>query len=403
MVRDLAERGVLEGHPGSYSLRGDIDDVDVPATLQATIGARIDRLDPVAKRTLNAAAVIGSRFDADLLASLVDETDVAPLIAAELVDQVRFGPLPEYAFRHPLDPRCRQRIAAEIRPRATASAPGRDDRRPRSGLGRRERGLDRRTSRGRRRSARGLRVAHARRILGQLPRQRRGYDELAKSTAGRRSAARRRPGSAVDAHRTATCCARRDFAIGGSGCRSGFDELRELCIAAGDQRSLAIGMSGPVMEHVLQCAPPRGLAACDRTSPATRVHRRSDLDACAVHGRNFGQARDRLRCTKSCGWPKRGIDLAGGDATKGGTDCHEFAVDHSPSRSGVSPAGASASPAGGTTSSRPLRWPGPTEAMTRGGVMYYTHTVAIMHGVLLPSEAIVQEMTETLADGRAIR
>jgi adenylate cyclase len=27
---------------------------------------------------------------------------VAPLIAAELVDQVRFGPLPEYAFRNPL-------------------------------------------------------------------------------------------------------------------------------------------------------------------------------------------------------------------------------------------------------------------------------------------------------------
>jgi adenylate cyclase len=102
MVRDLAERGVLDGQPGAYSLRGDIDDADVPATLHATIGARIDRLDPAAKRTLNAAAVVGSRFDDDLLASLLDAADVAPLIAAELVDQVRFGPLPEYAFRHAL-------------------------------------------------------------------------------------------------------------------------------------------------------------------------------------------------------------------------------------------------------------------------------------------------------------
>ena len=102
MVRDLAERGVLHGQPGAYSLRGDVDDADVPATLYATIGARIDRLDPVAKRTLNAAAVIGSRFDADLLASLVDDPDVTLLIAAELVDQVRFRPLAEYAFRHPL-------------------------------------------------------------------------------------------------------------------------------------------------------------------------------------------------------------------------------------------------------------------------------------------------------------
>ena len=33
MVRDLAERGVLDGEPGSYTMRGDIDDVDVPATL----------------------------------------------------------------------------------------------------------------------------------------------------------------------------------------------------------------------------------------------------------------------------------------------------------------------------------------------------------------------------------
>jgi predicted ATPase len=42
-------------------------EVSVPATLQATIAARIDRLDPKAKSTLNAAAVIGSRFNLDLL------------------------------------------------------------------------------------------------------------------------------------------------------------------------------------------------------------------------------------------------------------------------------------------------------------------------------------------------
>src|SRR5829696_7456116 len=102
MVRDLAERGVLRGMPGAFSLSGDVDDADVPATLHATIGARIDRLDRAAKRTLHAAAVIGSRFDDDLLASLVDEPDMAPLIAAELVDQVKFNPRSQYAFRHPL-------------------------------------------------------------------------------------------------------------------------------------------------------------------------------------------------------------------------------------------------------------------------------------------------------------
>jgi hypothetical protein len=44
IVRDLAERGVLRGQPGAYRLCGDGAVVSVPATLQAAIGARIDRL-----------------------------------------------------------------------------------------------------------------------------------------------------------------------------------------------------------------------------------------------------------------------------------------------------------------------------------------------------------------------
>ena len=67
IVRDLAERGVLRGERGGYVSTADVAEVSVPATLQATIAARIDRLDPAAKRTLSAAAVIGSRFSRDLL------------------------------------------------------------------------------------------------------------------------------------------------------------------------------------------------------------------------------------------------------------------------------------------------------------------------------------------------
>ena len=61
LVRDLAERGLLDGRRGDYVLCGDVTEVSVPATLQATIAARIDRLAPTAKRTLTAVAVIGSR------------------------------------------------------------------------------------------------------------------------------------------------------------------------------------------------------------------------------------------------------------------------------------------------------------------------------------------------------
>ena len=90
MVRDLAERGVMAGQPGAYTLRGGADDVDVPANLQSTIGARIDRLPATAKKTLNAASVVGLRFGADLLTELVDDADFATLVSAEVVDQVRF-------------------------------------------------------------------------------------------------------------------------------------------------------------------------------------------------------------------------------------------------------------------------------------------------------------------------
>jgi adenylate cyclase len=102
IVRDLSERGVLGGQPGAYELHSDMASVDVPATLQVTVGARVDRLEPKAKQTLNAAAVVGSRFDTELLTTLIDSPDVEPLIEAELVDQVRFTPHAEYAFRHPL-------------------------------------------------------------------------------------------------------------------------------------------------------------------------------------------------------------------------------------------------------------------------------------------------------------
>jgi hypothetical protein len=46
------------------------------------------------------------------------------LLDAELIDQVRFTPSAEYAFRHPLIRCGGLRIAAEIRPRRVASAPG---------------------------------------------------------------------------------------------------------------------------------------------------------------------------------------------------------------------------------------------------------------------------------------
>src|ERR1700739_2275275 len=102
IVRDLAERGVLRGNRNAYESTADVGEVSVPATLQATIAARIDRLDPVAKRTLSAAAVIGSRFSRELLETLGIDPVLQDLLSGEFIDQIRFTGQPEYVFHHPL-------------------------------------------------------------------------------------------------------------------------------------------------------------------------------------------------------------------------------------------------------------------------------------------------------------
>ncbi|KUI11556.1 cyclase [Mycobacterium sp. GA-1285] len=102
MVRELAQRGMLTGELGGYTCREDVTELRVPATVQVAIEARIDRLSTAAKRTVYAASVIGARFDARLLADLGIDAALDELLSVELIDQVRFTPTPEYAFRHPL-------------------------------------------------------------------------------------------------------------------------------------------------------------------------------------------------------------------------------------------------------------------------------------------------------------
>ncbi len=102
LVRDLAERGVLHGHRGAYVAIAEAADVGVPASLQATIAARIDRLDVKAKRTLSAASVIGFRFSGELMETLGIGPVFHDLVRGEFIDQITFTRHPEYVFHHPL-------------------------------------------------------------------------------------------------------------------------------------------------------------------------------------------------------------------------------------------------------------------------------------------------------------
>ena len=104
-MRDLAGRGVLTGSRGDYQMMGSIAEIAVPATVHAVLAARIDRLPAQAKALLNAAAVIGTRFDLDMLHTLLPEVEprhLADLVSAELIDQTEFVPRQRYCFRHPL-------------------------------------------------------------------------------------------------------------------------------------------------------------------------------------------------------------------------------------------------------------------------------------------------------------
>ncbi len=58
-VRTLVETGALVGEPGAYRMEHALLTMQMPATVQAVLAARIDRLPPEEKRLLQTAAVIG--------------------------------------------------------------------------------------------------------------------------------------------------------------------------------------------------------------------------------------------------------------------------------------------------------------------------------------------------------
>ena len=128
IVRELAERGVLRGEPGAYMSTAEVAEVSVPATLQATIAARIDRLDPKAKRTLSAAAVVGSRFGLDLLTVLGIEPVLDELVAGRTHRSGQVHPTTRVCVPPSADSYGGLRIAAQVGSRRAAPAAGRRDR-----------------------------------------------------------------------------------------------------------------------------------------------------------------------------------------------------------------------------------------------------------------------------------
>jgi class 3 adenylate cyclase len=251
IVRDLAEQGVLQGQLGDYVSTVDGAEVSMPATVQATIAARIDRLDPVAKRALSAGAVIGTKFSRDLLESLAIDVALEDVVRGEFLDQVSFTGDPEYAFHHPLirtvayesqlksdRAKLHRRLAAAIEARAPASA---DENAALI--------ADHLEAAGDLHAAYGWHMrAAAWATIRDINAARLGWERAQTIADALPDADPDRLAMRI-APRTMLCGTAWRVHADVSG--SYFEELRNLCTAADDNSSLAIAMSGLVSEHMI--------------------------------------------------------------------------------------------------------------------------------------------------------
>ncbi len=316
IVRDLAERGVLRGNRSAYESTADAAEVSVPATLQATIAARIDRLDPAAKRTLSAAAVIGSRFSRGLLETLGIDPVLEDLVAAELIDQITFTGQPEYVFHHPLIRTVAYEAQlksdrAELHRRVAAAIESRDPAAVEENAALIAEHLE---AAGDLHAAYGWHMRAATWATNRDIAAARLSWERAQTIADALPTDDTSRASMRIAPRTMLCGIA--FRVHEHVAGDRFEELRELCTAAGDKASLAIGMAGLVMDHgfhdrmreASQLAS-EAMALIESVGDPTLT---VGLSFAAIYAKaESGEWSDVLR------WSQRVIDLADGDPAKG--------------------------------------------------------------------------------------
>jgi adenylate cyclase len=316
IVRDLAERGAVRGARGSYLLHGEVADAAVPATLHAVIAARVDRLSAAAKRTLCAAAVIGSRFGPELVAALGIDPVLDELVNGELIDQVGFTPKVEYAFRHPLirtvayesqlrsdraDLHARLAVAIELREPDSADENAALIAEHLKAAGDLHAAFDWYMRAGGWLTHRDITAArtswqHARDVADRLPEV--DADRAAMGIAPR----------------TLLCAS--SWLAGGSLADTGFDELRDLATVAGDKVSLAMAMAGWVPALIVHA---RFREASELASELTNLLE-SIGDPTLTLGLVYSALAAKLErgeATETVRLAERIIELADGDATKG--------------------------------------------------------------------------------------
>jgi class 3 adenylate cyclase len=393
ITRDLAERGVLVGERGGYACHTDVAEISVPATLQATIAARIDRLSPAGKHTLAAAAVIGSRFSCDLLASLQVDPVVDELVAAELVDQVRFTQRAEFAFRHPLI----RTVAYESQLKADRArlhrrlATAMEAREPESA------------------EQNAALIAEHLEAAGDLHAAY-GWHMRAATWATNRDIAAARlsweratriadalPADDPDraamriAPRTMLCGTAFRVHVSVTGAR--FEELRQLCTAEGDKASLAIGMAGLVADHAYLG---RVREASELASEAWALIE-SVGDPNLTVGLSFAPIYSKM---ESAGWgdmlrwSQTVIDLADGEPSKGnfifGSPLALALTTRAVGRYCLGRPGWRDDLRRGISMARSA------DPLTYAGAVTYAYGTTIPTGVLTPDDSVMREIEDAL-------
>jgi class 3 adenylate cyclase/tetratricopeptide (TPR) repeat protein len=86
-VRSLIDRDIVQPFEGVYRLVGDVGELAVPDSLHALLAARLDDLDPEARRLVADAAVLGNTFPADALIAVSGQEE--SVVRAALDELVR--------------------------------------------------------------------------------------------------------------------------------------------------------------------------------------------------------------------------------------------------------------------------------------------------------------------------
>jgi class 3 adenylate cyclase len=316
IVRDLAERGVLHGNRSAYVSTVDAAEVTVPATVQATIAARIDRLDPAAKRTLSAAAVVGWRFSRGLLETLGVDPVLEDLVGSEFVDQITFTRQPECVFHHPLIRTVAYESQlksdrAELHRRVAAAIESRDPAAADENAALIAEHLE---------AAGDLHAAYGWHMRAATWATNRDIAAARLSWERARKIADALPGNDHDraamriAPRTMLCGTAFRVHLKVAGDR--FEELRQLCTAAGDKSSLAISMAGLVVDYAFRG---RMREASQLASEAWALAE-SVGDATLTVGLSVPLIYAKIECGQwpdVLRWSQMAIDLADGDPSKG--------------------------------------------------------------------------------------